>query len=122
MDSAKKEIIDKLFRGEMTISIASEELDVSIDEIHNIIDDYEYVPTFDEVCEVQEAILDNLDFLNNEFCTTFNMNIKNADVPTASEVLPKPQFDIGGCEPQLPNANGDSFPFPSHSYDSYYHG
>lgn len=122
MDPTEKEIIDKLFRGEITIPMASKELGVSIDDVHRIVDDYEYVPTIDEECEVQKAILENLTLLNNEFGIKKNVQSPKVDVTTASEVYPRTQFDMGRRELQLPNANGDYPPSTPTPYDSYYHG
>lgn len=122
MDPTEKEIIDKLFRGEITIPIASEKLGVSIDDIHRIIDEYEYVPTIDEECEIQKVILENLTLLNHEFSIKKNVQTLIVDVPTASEVFTKTQLDMGRRNLQQPNANGDYPLYISNPYDSCYHG
>lgn len=122
MGPAEEKVIDKLFRGEITISMASKELDVSIDEIHKILDDYEYVPTIDEECEVQNDILENLILLNQEYNIRKAVHAPTINIPTASEEFPLTSSKTVRCENQLPNASGDYLSYRSHPYDNFYHG
>jgi len=74
MEAVKKEIMDQLFQGKITIQEAAETLNISEGDIHNMIDVYEYMPTSDEIIEANSIIQDNLNHIENE---VFLINISN---------------------------------------------
>jgi len=119
MEAAKKEIMDQLFQGKITIQEAAETLNISEDDINNMIDVYEYMPTLDEIIEANSIIQDNLNHIENE---VFLNNISNfpqsVRLTDANELLENIQekeklpimTDSTGVSPHTP------IPF-----ESYYH-
>lgn len=109
MESNTKEIMDGLFQGNLTISEASEKLGVSEDEIHNMVDDYEYMPTAAQINEIGSIIQENLDYIENDIIANHKMMEVPFDKPITTDGLP--DFQIGGTYLAVPtDANGTPYP------------
>jgi hypothetical protein len=109
MESNTKEIMDGLFQGNLTISEASEKLGVSEDEIHNMVDDYEYMPTAAQINEIGNIIQENLDYIENDIIANHKMMEVPFDKPITTDGLP--DFQIGGTYLAVPtDANGTPYP------------
>ena len=105
MESNTKEIMDGLFQGNLAISEASEKLGISEDEIHNIIDDYEYVPTAAQVNEIGNVIKENMDYIENNIISPHKMRGVSFDKPITTDGLP--DIQIGATYRTVPtDANG----------------
>ena len=109
MESDTKEIMDKLFQGNLTISEASEKLGISEDEIHNMIDDYEYVPTAAQIDEIGNVSQKNLDYIENNIISPHKMRGVSFDKPITTDGLP--DIQIGATYRTVPtDANGMPYP------------
>jgi hypothetical protein len=109
MESNTKEIMDGLFQGNLTIFEASEKLGVSEDEIHNMVDDYEYMPTAAQINEIGNIIQENLDYIENDIIANHKMMEVPFDKPITTDGLP--DFQIGGTYLAVPtDANGTPYP------------
>ncbi len=61
-----KEVMDNLFRGNITFQEAMEQMKVSEDELHRMIDNYEYTITTEDILEANRMMLENLDYIEIE--------------------------------------------------------
>lgn len=115
MESATKEVMDGLFQGNLSISEASEKLGVSEDEIHNMIDDYEYAPTATEIYEIGNIIQENLNYIENEIFIPHKITDAPFDKPTTTDVLPEGQIDVDKLLSVPTDANSITIPYPENN-------
>jgi len=66
MDAAVKDVMDGLFRGNITFQDAMERLSLSEENLHRMIDEYEYLPTTEDILDANMIMLDNLDYIERE--------------------------------------------------------
>ncbi|NOR47582.1 MAG: hypothetical protein GQ533_06000 [Methanosarcinaceae archaeon] len=116
MESATKEVMDGLFQGNLSISEASEKLDVSEDEIHNMMDDYEYVPTATEIYEIGNIIQENLNYIENDILIPHKIIDASFDRPTTTDVLPEGPIDVDKLLSVPTDATSFSIPYPETPY------
>lgn len=116
MESTIKDVMDGLFQGNLTISEASEKLGVSEDEIHNMIDEYEYVPTATEMYEIGNLIQENLNYIENDIFVSHKMTVAPSDKPTTIDVLAECQFDFERRPSAPTDANSVTIPYPENPY------
>ena len=74
MESAK-EVMDGLFQGRITIQKAAEILNVSEETIHKMIDEYDYVPTPEDVLEAHRIIQENLEYIEREVFVSYKRSV-----------------------------------------------
>ncbi len=114
MESETKEVMDGLFQGNLTISEASDKLDVSEDEIHHMIDDYEYVPSAEQIYEIGNIIQENLDFIENDIIAHHKIMGGPFDKPITTDGLSN--FQIGSkYQSVATDANGSPAPYPENN-------
>ena len=123
MVAAKNEIMNQLFQGNITIHEAVEILGVSEDNIHKMIDDYEYVPTSDEIIKANSFIQDNFEHIENEVFPNIRKNVlqpvmhtdaneflgNHSDIRPSLELVDSVGINLSYCSP------------PSR-FESAYHG
>ncbi|PPA79602.1 MAG: hypothetical protein C00003105_02060 [ANME-2 cluster archaeon HR1] len=115
MESTTKEVMDGLFQGNLTVLEASENLGVSEDEIHNMIDDYEYVPTATEIYEIGNIIQENLNYIENDIFIPHKMTHAPFDKPTTTDVLAGGQIDFERRPSAPTDANSVTIPYPENN-------
>lgn len=122
MDAAKNEIMNQLFQGNITIHEAVETLGVSEDNIHKMIDDYEYVPTSDEIIKANSFIQDNLEHIENDvFPNIIKKVLQPVMYTDANEILGNHPDIRPSLE--LVNSEGTNIFYPSTTrFESAYHG
>lgn len=90
---AIKEVMDDLFGGKVTFQAAMERLSVSEDELHKMIDVYEYTPTKEEILEANMMMLENLENIEREISISFKksmpQNIRHTDATGTFQSSPK---------------------------------
>ncbi len=90
MDAARKEVIDGLFQGKISIEKAAEILNVSEDAVHKMIDEYEYAPTPTEIIEANKIIQENIDYIEREVFISYKRSVpQNLNLTDATEILGK---------------------------------
>ena len=56
MDTKTKNILDQLFADKISIGEAVEALNMSIEDVFKLADDYEYIPSLEEIREANEIV------------------------------------------------------------------
>jgi hypothetical protein len=96
MEASNKEIMDALFQGKIKVHEAAKTLNVSEDDIHQMIDEYEYQPTSDEIVEANKIVLENLESFQYE--TSCKKNITNNITPSDSVAKSVLGLDASGSQ------------------------
>jgi len=65
MDERTKEILDRLYVGTIDVYEAAEALKVSVERIFELVDQYTYVPTSDEVIEACKIELETIEYIKH---------------------------------------------------------
>lgn len=123
MGAAKNEIMNQLFQGNITIHEAVETLGVSEDNIHKMIDDYEYVPTSDEIIKANSFIQDNFEHIENEVFPKIIKKVSQPVMHTDANEFLENHSDIRPSL-ELVDSVGINMPYCStpSRFESAYHG
>lgn len=90
MEVAEKEVMDGLFQGRITIQKATEILKVSEETIHQMIDEYKYVPTPEDLLEAHRIIQENLEYIEREVFVSYKRTVPlGVRLTDATEILEK---------------------------------
>lgn len=101
MEAAEKEVMDGLFQGRITIQKATEILNVSEEIIHKMIDEYEYVPTPEDILEAHRIIQENLEYIEKKVFVSYKRSISpKVRLTDATEILEKVP-EIGKASPAI---------------------
>jgi hypothetical protein len=65
MDEKTKEILDQLYAGTIDVHGAAEALNISVERIFGLVDQYTYVPTSDEVIEICKIELETIEYIKH---------------------------------------------------------
>lgn len=101
MEVAEKEVMDGLFQGRITIQKAAEILNASEETIHKMIDEYEYVPTPEDILEAHRIIQENLEYIEKEVFVSYKRSVPpKVRLTDATEILEKVS-EIGKGSPAI---------------------
>lgn len=130
MDAAVKDVMDGLFRGNITFHDAMERLKISEEELHEMIDKYEYLSTTEDILDANMIMLDNLEYIEREISishvrrTQSNFNPSSAagglatvEFEPANSSMADEIHMIKTKEPTIPTAGS-----PYSPYDCGYFG
>ena len=91
MEAEVKEVMDGLFGGNITFQEALEQLSVSEDELHKMLDGYEYTPTTEDILENNRMILEELEYIEREISVNCRRGIsQNVGLTNAAGVFESP--------------------------------
>lgn len=89
MDAAVKNVMDGLFRGNITFQEAMERLRISEEELHGMIDNYEYLSTTEDILDANMIMLDNLEYIEREISISHDRRTHSKFYPSSA---------VGGSE------------------------
>ena len=81
---AIKKVMDDLFGSKVTFHEALEQLSVSEDELHKMIDGYEYTPTTEDILENNRMILEELEYIEKEIAVNYSRNTQQHIRPASA--------------------------------------
>ncbi|MDP3104938.1 MAG: hypothetical protein Q8M95_10080 [Candidatus Methanoperedens sp.] len=84
MDAAVKDVMDGLFRGNITFQDAVERLRISEEELHGMIDKYEYLSTTEDILDANMIMLDNLEYIEREISISHERRTQSKFNPSSA--------------------------------------
>ncbi len=129
MEATIKEVMDDLFGGKITFQDALKILSVSEEELHVMIDKYEYTPTAQETYEANIMMLENLEYIERKISINYRRSTQIKVIPSnavgilernSDEITSSVADSIDIIKPKdstMPNAD-----IPHNPYDLGYFG
>ncbi len=110
-----KEVMNDLFQGRVKFHDAMGKLGVSEEQLHEMIDEYEYDPTSEEILEANRIIIENLEYIEREISISCRKStLQNIKFTSASEIVYNPAMadapNINPKDLRIPTADVLSYP------------